>query len=463
MKRTPYLSTLLAVLLLAGLAAAALAAASASGGWQTSYAPEKGSVYSSSDIRMLDSGTGIIVGSVSEDPPAPLSPAIYRTTDGGATWVAVPSLEIYGQLAGVGFADADHVWAVGGDYSQDSQGALLLTSADAGKTWTRQSITATSALEQVQFVSASTGFVTGDDGAVYSTTDGGAHWTRTAAGASDVGFTGLSFVDATHGWVCGPQGNEDFYGGRCYATADGGVTWKDVSPDEDVVVTDCSFVSATEGWVVGEDRTIFHTTDGGASWSKERLTLVAQAELRRLDFIDADTGWLVGTCFPSGTYYDSWGVVLHTTDGGDSWVQQDSGIGELSSEVWATDAQHAWVAYQYGLVLRTGDAGGAGITPAGNPTTAALNAVSVRSGARATFRFRVTDPGVPRAQVKIQILDAKKRVKATLAVGWRTPGQTLTFSGKVKLRPGTYTWRAACVDYTGVVQAKAASKPLTVK
>jgi photosystem II stability/assembly factor-like uncharacterized protein len=352
---------------------------------------------------------------------------------------------------------------VGGDYSQDSQGALLLASADAGKTWTRQAITATSALEQVQFVSLSSGYVTGDDGAVYSTTDAGAHWTRTAVGAADVTLRGMSFVDATHGWVCGPQGNEDFYGGRCYATADGGLTWKDVSPDKDVVITDCSFVSATEGWVAGEDCTVFHTTDGGATWSKERLTMVPGADLWRLDFVDAQNGWLIGSCFPGGTYYDSWGIVLHTTDGGESWVQQDSGIGEIGSEVWATDQQHAWVAYQYGIVLRTSDAGGAGITPAGEPVTTALNAVRVKRGATATFRFRITDPGVPRAQAKIQILDAKRRVKATLAAGWRTPGETVVFRGKVKLAPGRYTWRAACLDYTGEPQAAASTKTLLVR
>jgi photosystem II stability/assembly factor-like uncharacterized protein len=461
MRRVPFLGVLAALLLLAALAAAALVVAAGQDGWQTSYAPAKGPVYSSSDIRVLPGGTGLIVGSVSEDQPTPLSPAIYRTTDGGATWAGGSPIEVYGQLSGVGFSDDQHAWAVGGDYSQNSQGALLLASSDAGETWTRQTITATSALEQVQFVSVSAGYVTGDDGAVYATTDGGAHWTRTAVGATDVSFTGMSFVDARHGWVCGPQGNEDFYGGRCYATADGGLTWKDVTPDKDIVVTDCSFVSATEGWVIGDDCTLFHTTDGGATWSKERLTMVPGAALRRLDFVDAENGWLIGSCFPDG--YDSWGVVLHTTDGGETWVQQDSGVGELSSEVWATDAQHAWVAYQYGIVLRSSDAGGPGIAPAGSPKTTALNAVSVRSGAKASFRFSISDPGVPRAQVRIQILDAKKRVKASMHVGWRTPGETLTYSGKVKLRAGKYTWRAACVDYSGVVQASASVKPLVVK
>jgi photosystem II stability/assembly factor-like uncharacterized protein len=464
MRRAPFLAGLAALLILAGLAAAAFVAASGQEGWQTSYAPQKGPNYASADIAMLAGGTGLVCGSVDIDEgPAPLDPALYRTTDGGATWVSVLTLEVYGQLSGVAFSDAQHAWAVGGDYSKDSQGALLLTSSDAGKTWTRTPFTATSALEKVQFPTATAGYITGDDGAVYSTSDGGGHWTRVLAGATDVAFTGLSFADATHGWVCGGQGNEDFYGGRCYATADGGATWKDVSPDPSMVLHSLSFVSATEGWVLGEDQTVFHTSDGGATWSKERLTILSQAQLWDVHFVDAQNGWVTGSFFPSGARYDSWGVVLHTTDGGDSWVQQDSGTGELASAATATDAQHAWVAYEFGLMLRTSDAGGPGITPAGTPVTYALNAVSVRRGARATFRCRVIDPGVPRAQLKVQILDAKKHVRATIGAGWRPTEQVVVFSGKVSLKPGRYTWRAACVDYTGDVQSSASSKPLVVK
>ena len=114
-------------------------------------------------------------------------------------------------------------------------------------------------------------------------------------------------------------------------------------------------------------------------------------------------------------------------------------------------------------MLRTTDAGGPGITPAGTPATYALNAVSVRRGAKATFRFRVIDPGVPREQIKVQILDAGKRVKATFGAGWRPTEQVVVFSGKVSLKPGRYTWRAVCVDYTGAAQSSASAKPLVVK
>ena len=464
MRRAPFLCVLLGALLLAALAGAALVAAIGDAGWWTSYAPEKGAPYSSSDIAMLPGGTGLVCGSVDIDErKAPLVPTVYRTTDGGETWTGGSPIEVYGQLSGVAFSDAQHAWAVGGDYSNDKQEPLLLTSADAGQTWTRTAFTATSALESVQWPTAAVGYITGDDGAVYATTDGGAHWTRTVAGADDVLLSGISFVDATHGWVCGGQGNEEYYGGRCYATTDGGATWKDVSPDKDMVVTACSFVSVSEGWVVGEDQTVFHTTDGGATWDKERLAIVPRSELWDVHFSDARNGWVTGVFFDAGKGYDSWGLVLHTTDGGESWAQQDSGTGQLTAAVTATDAQHAWVAYEFGLMLRTYDGGGPGIVPAGTPVTYALDAVSVRKGARASFRFRVVDPGVPRAQVRIQILDAKKHVKAILSAGWRPTEEVAAFSGKVSLKPGRYTWRAQCVDYTGVAQSSASSKPLVVK
>ncbi len=463
MRRARNLTILLALLLLAAVAAGA-ALADGGGGWQVSYAPEKGPDYSASDICMLPGGTGLLCGSVDIDEgAAPLVPSLYRTTDGGVTWTGGSPLQLYGQLSGVAFSDAQHAWAVGGDYSNDKQEPLLLTSSDAGQTWTRTAFTATSALERVQFPTPAAGFITGDDGAVYATTDGGATWARTAAGAPDVLLSGLSFVDATHGWVCGGQGNEEFTGGRCYVTTDGGATWKDVSPDKDAIVTDCSFVSATEGWVVGEDQTVFHTTDGGTTWDREKLTIVSQAQLWDIHFSDALNGWVTGSFVPSGRAYDSWGVVLHTPDGGESWEQQDSGTGELTAAVTSTGAQQAWVAYEFGLVLRTSDAGGAGLVPAGLPDTYALNSVLVRRGVKATFRFRVIDPGVPRAQVRIEILDAKKRVKAVIDAGWHDTEQVAAYGAKVSLKPGKYTWRAACVDYTGDVQASASTKALVVR
>jgi len=464
MRRTPFLVIVMACAFLAALAGAAAAVSSTAGGWQRGHVPPGDLTLDFSDIAMLDAHVGLATGMIEEGGPAPLIPTIHRTSDGGATWTTVTDEQVYGQLSGVAFSDSTHAWAVGADYgSGDRQAALLLTSADAGKTWERVTFTAAAALQKVQFPSATTGYITGDDGTVYVTTDGGARWVKKVPGANDVMFSGLSFTDAAHGWVCGGQGNEDWYGGRCYATTDGGAIWTDVSPDPEAVVLDCSFVSGEEGWVIGQDGVIFHTRDGGASWSPQAAAIGAAVELTGVAFVDAQNGWATGASWPPTYGGKGWAVILHTTDGGSTWVQQDCGIVPSVQAVTALDAGSAWVAGEDSLVARTTDGGGPGFTPHTRPATAALNAIVVSRGAKATFRFRVTDPGVPRSRAVVVIVDARHRVKKSVVAGFGPNGETRTCTARISLPVGRYTWKLVCTDYAGFTQQSATVKPLIVR
>ena len=377
------------IVLVAALTGAASAAARAAEGWQRATVTDATTSLDFADIAMVDEMVGLAVGTIEQEGAVELRPTIYRTGDGGATWTQVPSEEIYGMLRGVAFSDARHAWAVGADYGGgDRQAPLLLASKDGGLTWKRVAVTGQEGLLSVQFPTASTGSVTADGGVLYTTGDGGATWVRGAAGANDVSLYGLSFTDATHGWACGPQGNEDWYGGRCYATNDGGVTWKDVTPDPEAVLLDCSFLPGGEGWVVGRSGRIFHTGDGGQAWERQSAAIGVGVDLVGIEFVDAQNGWAVGSCWPLEYGGMGWAVILHTVDGGQTWVQQDCGVAPSAQSVTALDATSAWSAGNEGLVLRTGDGGGAGFTPTARPVTSALNAVKVRKGAIASFRFR---------------------------------------------------------------------------
>ena len=466
MRRTPVLVIFAVLTLVMALAGAAAAAAGTSLDWELATVTGATPALQFADIAMLDAHVGVAGGEIEQDGAVSLIPVVYRTSDGGATWAPVTNQQLYGQISGVAFSDSLHAWAVGADYGGgDRQAALVLASADAGKTWARVAFTADAALQKVQFPSATTGYITGDDGTVYVTTDGGGHWAKKVPGAADVGFTGLSFTDAGHGWVCGGQGNEDFYGGRCYSTADGGATWKDVSPDPSAVVQDCSFVSGGHGWVVGQDGVIFRTTDGGASWARQHAAVGASVFFTGVGFVDADNGWVTALCFPPafGGVGTGWGVILHTTDGGMTWVQQDCGVVPSTMTSAALDAQSAWVAGNEGLVMRTVDGGGAGFTPQSRPRTVALNAVTVRRGAKAAFRFDIEDPGVPFASVAVVILDARHHIKKTVRAGVGPTGETASCSARVSLPAGRYTWKVVCTDYAGYRQQSATAKPLIVK
>jgi photosystem II stability/assembly factor-like uncharacterized protein len=87
-------------------------------------------------------------------------------------------------------------------------------------------------------------------------------------------------------------------------------TWTTVvEPDIPESLNDLCFVSDTDGWAVGNDGAIYHTTDKGDSWVAQ--TSGVEDDLEKVTFMDPDTGW-VGT--------DN-GSILRTMDGGETWTE----------------------------------------------------------------------------------------------------------------------------------------------
>lgn len=463
MRRTVSLLSLAGFVLVIVLAGATAATAAAVQDWLPATAGSGSEAPIFSGVTMRDAQVGLAVGTVLPAGSSDVEPSIYRTTDGGATWTRVYDERLGGELGGVAFSDAQHAWAAGTALGETSMSGLLLASADGGLTWRSVEIAGARPLLAVQFPSASVGYLAGEGGEVWKTTDGGATWARSVPGAADVMFASVSFIDATHGWVCGPLGEEASHSGRCYATADGGATWTDVTPDEQQPLLACSFVSGGEGWVLGEDGDIFHSADGGATWTRQSTPLGPGAGLMSLRFVDARNGWAVGTCGAPDYSETIWGVVLHTTDGGQTWVQQDCGVQPYLRALWTQDAQTAWLAGIDGLVLRTSDGGGAGFVRTARPVTAAHGIVTVRRGGRAAFRFAVADPNVPRADAIVLVENARGLRVKHFDAGLGPVGTLRTCTARVVLPRGRYTWKVLCTDYAGWTQAKAGTGTLVVK
>jgi photosystem II stability/assembly factor-like uncharacterized protein len=304
---------------------------------------------------------------------------VWSTSNGGRTW---KRHGVAGDFSSIDFVDADHGWAAGSTSIRDdpnagTTGAIFVTS-DGGVTWRQQSFPGdTDQMNTVDFVNAKDGWACGQGsdmggaGTIVATTDGGAHWTAQSAG-TDGDLSGITFIDATHGWL--PEG------GSTYATTDGGTTWtaadsgltsvSSVSFANDLdgyavgavgglaTTTDggvtwqvrssitpaggfpllsvLAFPNASQGWAIG-GQSIFATSDGGATWSSQTVN----ANLAGLSFPDATNGWAVGATGGAS-------VILHTTDGGQSWQSHELGKGLPSGfrgneVVDFIDASHGWV------------------------------------------------------------------------------------------------------------------------
>jgi photosystem II stability/assembly factor-like uncharacterized protein len=206
---------------------------------------------------------------------------------------------------GVFFEDAEFGCVAG------ALGTLIVT-GDGGKTW-KGSVIDAGNLNDIQFTDRSNGWVVGKDGAMYHTADGGGQWMKVAASGFpvDEDFFKIAFFGETLGYVLG-------YGG-VYKTEDGGSSWVNnwlpVIPYRGA--WGMSFVDDRTGYLLGSRYTepdpsiLYRTVNGGASWT---AVVGSKASVLRtvltICFVDGTTGWAGG------------GVIMKTTDGGETWTTQ---------------------------------------------------------------------------------------------------------------------------------------------
>jgi photosystem II stability/assembly factor-like uncharacterized protein len=88
-------------------------------------------------------------------------------------------------------------------------------------------------------------------------------------------------------------------------------------------------------------------------------------DLTGVFFSDASTGWAVGVQ----------GTILHTANGGATWVPQNSPTADSLNRVQFVSPTQGWIVGLNGTILSTGD-GGATWTQSPRPTTAHLQALS---------------------------------------------------------------------------------------
>lgn len=253
-------------------------------------------------------------------------------------------------------------------------------------------------LNDVYFLNPDLGWAVGDRGVILHTEDGGRHW-HVQQVPTTCRLESVHFIDSQHGWVAGGQVHPYNRRTSCLVarTTDGGQTWS-VIPDLTLpLLKHVHFHDARQGWAVGEDSTlypagVFRTSDGGRSWttlpadrlgawttgdfrdpkhgvvagydgklglvagpriSSSRTPDLGNRPLRALQMRDRGRGWLVG----------DGGLVMQTTDGGNSW-QHPSGelppgiTAQCDFRALSVLEDHIWIAGSPGtVILRSPDSG----------------------------------------------------------------------------------------------------------
>lgn len=107
--------------------------------------------------------------------------------------------------------------------------------------------------------------------------------------------------------------------GHVLYSDDAGNSWQQGKVPTRQMLTAVYFVDDKNGWAVGHDALILHSTDGGESWTEQYRDTSLEAPLLNVWFADAERGFAVG----------AYGTLLRTDDGGQHW--EDIG-GELDNE-----------------------------------------------------------------------------------------------------------------------------------
>jgi photosystem II stability/assembly factor-like uncharacterized protein len=278
--------------------------------------------YSFYEGDFVDSQNGWVVGS---------DQRIFRTRDGGQSWVRQKPGALFQWFYGVCFTDTLKGWVVGSN-------ARIYHTSDGGASWVRQYAPGGFYdLEAVCFLDSLNGWVVGAAGKVGRTSDGGASWTDVTSGSS-IYLTDLDFPSADHGWIVGDEGTILFWDGSSMSSQTSGtLEW----------LCGVDFVDDQVGWAVGGNRTVLKTSDGGQSWVAQSVPMEAHPYLMEVCFVDSTEGWVAG----------GGGTVLHTSDGGTTWEKLDSGTLSLLWWVEFIDSLEGWVAGERCAIEHTADGG----------------------------------------------------------------------------------------------------------
>lgn len=210
-----------------------------------------------------------------------LKPHFYKTTNGGTSWDVVNLPGNPPAICGLDTVGANTVYGCGAWFGP----AYIIKSSDQGNTWTFKDMSAqAAALVEILFVDENIGFVSGtsETGAIIlKTIDGGENWTTFFSNNNPGDYVWkMQFLNNDPSKMFCSLESEMENGGKLLKTLNGGITFETKDfPDEYVQAV--GFVSETNGWMGGHSTGFYETKDGGDTW----INTEVGGSLNRIFFI----------------------------------------------------------------------------------------------------------------------------------------------------------------------------------
>lgn len=201
---------------------------------------------------------------------------ILKTVNGGTSFFQAAKL-VPGssRVQKVFFRDTQRGFAV-----VDS--GRVFKTTDGGETWVQKPTNSLTGFIDVQFITDSLGFICGGtNGWVMKSTDAGETWSSIGTGLNET-YTDLWFINEDTGFVMNTL--------KVMRTLNGGVTWTSYTPVVASGLQDITFVNDSLGYCAGSFGKVLYTTNTGTTWQATNND-PSNADIRDMWFANAGNGY----------------------------------------------------------------------------------------------------------------------------------------------------------------------------
>ena len=244
---------------------------------------------------------------------------------GGMTWTP-KFIDTHGQLSDI-FCFEDGKSILVGDSSRIYYGLNYLDSLQ------QIPVDIKSTFFRVKFIDDDEGFITGNNGLILKTLDGGMNWNKVETNSNEIIFD-VAFIDSKRGFAVG-------WNGTLLKTINSGETWnkyENLQIDnylKSVAVNDNGY-----GIAVGGDGIILHTTNYGKTWDQTKYNDLGG--LQKVMFLSDDYAILIG----------SRGTIMVTKDKGETWEMVDSQIYSNMNDIGVNPDGNIYIVGVNGLMYK---------------------------------------------------------------------------------------------------------------
>ncbi len=276
-------------------------------------------------IEFTDINHGVVAGTNGK---------IFHTNDGGLNWTSAVSPPT-GEVRSIAFRNQLEGYGVGSNF--------VIHTKNGGLNWTRLDGT----MQKVHFPTPENGYAVGYFGVAFKTTDKGNNWTPMHVNTLQY-LNDVHFINKDTGYVVG--------GAEIHRTLDGGETWNPIPNPSTSSLYSVHFTDYNHGVAGGYRRTLMVTNDGGATWT-HTYNSSATVYYMEITFTTPLNGYFCSTS----------GEIFRTTNGGTSWTIM--GLGSSLNSIYFSDVNNGWVVGSGGSIQHTGDGGNTYVNQTSGVTT----------------------------------------------------------------------------------------------